>query len=247
MELSDRVIAARLRQAQRVVVLTGGGLAAESGFPGFAQSQTGPWAHYAVSELATPQAFVRNPRLVWQWYAHRRALAAQCQPSASHRALAHLEHLIPEYLLVTQAIDGLHARSGVSSLVELNGSLQRSRCFESGEVFTSWEEEGPSPPICPHCGAALRPDVVMYGEGLPQRALQRVRQAVGQCEVLLCVGEIGAIDPVASLPFVARRAGALVVSIAPDESIYTILADHALAARPATALPAILGALRAPA
>jgi NAD-dependent deacetylase len=246
MELSDGEIIMRLRQAQRMVVLTGGGLAAESGFPTFAQSQTGSWAHYAVSELATPQAFVRNPRLVWQWYAHRRMLAAQCQPSVSHQVLAQLEQLIPEYLLVTQAIDGLHARSGVANLVELNGSLQRSRCFESGEVFTSWEEEGPSPPICPHCGAALRPDVVMYGEGLPQRALQRARRAIEQCDVLLCVGEIGAIEPVASFPFVARRVGALVVSIAPDESMYSILADHALSTRPAATLPAILAALRAP-
>jgi NAD-dependent deacetylase len=230
----------RLKKAQRVVALTGGGIAAESGFPSFAQAQQGKWAEYDVSELATPQAFVRNPRLVWEWYDYRRRLAEKLEPGVSHHALVELERYYPEFTLITQTIDGLHARSGLRNLIEINGALRRSRCFESGDLFLTWEEDGAVPPRCPHCGSPLRPDVVMFGEGLPQAELRRAQRAVEQCDLLLCVGTVGAIEPIASFPFVARRVGALVISIAPEDSIYTLMADHVIPTTPGAVLPEIV-------
>ncbi len=230
----------RLSQAQRVVALTGGGVAAESGIPSFREAHTGHWAQYDVSELATPQAFVRNPRLVWDWYAYRRALAERAQPGVSHYALVDLEQYYPEFTLITQSIDGLHWRAGSRDLIELNGSLRRCRCYESGHIAFAWDDDGEIPPRCVQCGSLLRPDVVMFGEGLPHHELRRARQVVEQCDLFLCVGTVGAIEPVASFPFVARRHGAFVLTIAPDESVYTLMADYVLTATPGAVLPELV-------
>lgn len=150
--LPDDVIR-RLVQARRVVALTGGGVAAESGIPSFREAHTGHWAQYDVSELATPQAFVRNPRLVWEWYAYRRALAERAQPGASHYALVDLEQYYPEFTLITQSIDGLHWRAGSRDLIELNGSLRRCRCYESGHLAFAWDDDGEIPPRCARTAA----------------------------------------------------------------------------------------------
>ncbi|MDZ4717776.1 MAG: Sir2 family NAD-dependent protein deacetylase, partial [Roseiflexaceae bacterium] len=232
MTLPESVIS-HLRNAKRVVALTGGGVASEANFPTFLQAHTGEWARYDVSELATPQAFLRNPRLVWEWYAHRRRGAERLGPSATHRALVALEQFYPSFTLITQTIDGLHMRAGSEQVIELNGCLSRSRCYEAGHILQQWEEVGEIPPRCPHCGSFLRPDVVMYGEGLSQIDLRRARQAVEQCDTFLCLGAIGAIEPVSSFPFAARRARARVIAIAPDESVYTLLADDIIIAPPA--------------
>lgn len=230
----------RLQKARYVVALTGGGIAAESQVPSFREAHTGDWAQYDVSELATQQGFVRNPRLVWQWYDSRRRMADAAQPSPAHYALVDLEQHYPAWTLITQTIDGLHWRAGSRDLVELNGSLRRGRCFEAGHVFSSWEEEGEIPPICSHCGSMLRPDVVMFGEGLPDSEIKRARRAVEQCDVLLCVGAISAIEPVSSFPFVARRMGALVISVADDDSIYSLLADYVVPEKLSDFLPQLV-------
>lgn len=231
----------RMKTARNVVALTGGGMAAESKVPSFRESHVGRWAEYDVSELATQQAFVRNPRLVWEWYDYRRRLAEDAVPSQAHYALVDLEQHYPSFTLITQTIDGLHWRAGSRDLVELNGCLRRGRCYDAGHILSAWEEEGEVPPICPHCGSMLRPDVVMFGEGLPELELRRARKAVEKCDLLLCVGSIGAIEPVASFPFVARRVGALVVSIAKDDdTIYSLMADHVVRATPGEFLPELV-------
>jgi NAD-dependent deacetylase len=237
-------VVTHLRNAKRVVALTGGGVASEAHFPTFIEAHTGEWARYDVSELATPQAFLRNPRLVWEWYAHRRRSAARLGPSATHRALVALEQYYPNFTLITQTIDGLHVQAGSEQVIELNGCLNRSRCYEAGHILHQWEEVGEIPPRCPHCGSFLRPDVVMYGEGLSQIDLRRARQAVEQCDTFLCLGTIGAIEPVSSFPFAARRARARVIAIAPDDSVYTLLADDTITAQPATILPELVRAVR---
>jgi NAD-dependent deacetylase len=218
----------RLKNARRIVALTGGGMAAESKVPSFREARSGEWAEYDVSELATIQAFQRNPRLVWEWYEHRRRVAEAAEPSQAHYALVDLEQHYPSFTLITQTIDGLHWRAGSRDLVELNGCLRRSRCFEAGHVISAWEDVGESPPRCPHCGSVLRPGVVLFGEGLPEWELRKARAAVEQCEVFMCVGDVGAIEPVASFPFVAKRVGALVLAIDAEESIYTLMADHVI-------------------
>jgi len=230
----------RLRSARHVVAITGASLAAESQVPSFRQARSGEWAKYDVSELATQQGFVRNPRLVWQWYDHRRRLAEQAEPSPTHYALVDLEQHYPAFTLITQSIDGLHWRAGTRDLVELNGCLRRGRCFEAGHLISSWEEENEIPPRCPHCGSMLRHDVVMFGEGIPASELRRARQAVEQCEVLLCVGEINAIEPVSSFPFVARRVGAMVISISDDDSIFSLLADYVIPEKLGAVMPTLV-------
>ena len=230
----------RLKTARNIVALTGGGMAAESKIPSFREAHSGEWAAYDVSELATEQAYLRNPRLVWEWYEHRRRVAGAAEPSPAHYALVDLEQHYPSFTLITQTIDGLHWRAGSRDMVELNGSLGRPRCYEAGHVISSWEDVGESPPRCPHCGSMLRPGVVLFGEGLPEWELRRARVAVEQCEVFMCVGDVGAIEPVASFPFVAKRVGALVLAIDAADSIYTLMADHIIDEPLADALPALV-------
>jgi NAD-dependent deacetylase len=230
----------RLKTARRIAVITGGGMAAESRVPSFREAHAGEWAKYDVSELATIQAFLRNPRLVWEWYEHRRHVAEAAQPSPAHYALVDLEQHYPTFTLITQTIDGLHWRAGSRDLVELNGCLRRSRCYEAGHVISAWEDVGESPPRCPHCGSILRPGVVMFGEGLPEWELRKARTAVEQCEVFLCLGNVGAIEPVASFPFVAKRVGALVLAIDAEDSIYTLMADHVISEPLGEALPELV-------
>ncbi len=237
--LPDEVLH-RLRAAQRVVVLTGGGMAAESKVPSFREAHSGKWASYDVRELATPQAFARNPRLVWEWYDFRRRTAEAAEPSPAHYALVDLEQHYPTFTLITQTIDGLHWRAGSRDLIELNGSLRRSRCYEAGHVVMEWEDVGEVPPRCPHCGSFLRPDVVLFGEGLPQWELRKARQAVERCDIFLCAGAVGAIQPVAAFPLIAKRGGAFVLAIATDDSIYTLMADHVIPATPGEALPELV-------
>jgi len=227
----------RLKNARRIVALTGGGMAAESKIPSFREAHVGEWAEYDVSELATVQAFQRNPRVVWEWYEHRRRVAEAAEPSPAHYALVDIEQHYPTFTLITQTIDGLHWRAGSRDLIELNGCLRRSRCFEAGHVISAWEDVGETPPRCPHCGSILRPGVVLFGEGLPEWELRKARAAVEQCEVFLCVGAVGAIEPVASFPFVAKRVGALVLAIDAGESIYTLMADYVIAQPLSEVLP----------
>lgn len=239
LSLPDTVLH-RLKRAQRVVALTGGGMAATSHVESFREAHSGAWAQYDVSELATVQAYVRNPRLVWEWYEHRRRAAEAAEPSPAHYALVDLEQHYPSFTLITQTIDGLHWRAGSRDLIELNGCLRRCRCYEAGHVISAWEDVGETPPRCPHCGSMLRPGVVLFGEGLPEWELRAARAAVEQCEVFLCLGDVGAIEPVASFPFVAKRVGALVLAVDAENSIYTLLADHVVSAPLGDALPELV-------
>ncbi|HEY3232661.1 MAG TPA: Sir2 family NAD-dependent protein deacetylase [Roseiflexaceae bacterium] len=233
-------VAHRLKTARRVVALTGGGMAAESKVPSFREAHSGEWANYALNELATEQGYIRNPRLVWEWYDYRRRAAEATEPSPAHYALVDLEQHYPTFTLITQTIDGLHWRAGSRDLVEVNGCLRRSRCYEAGHIVTVWEDVGEAPPHCPQCGSMLRPDVVLFGEGLPEWELRRATRAVEQCDVFLCVGSVGAIQPIASFPLIAKRAGALGLAIATEDSIYTLMADHVIPATPGEALPELV-------
>src|SRR5262245_37061047 len=152
-----------LRNARRVAVLTGAGVSAESGVPTFRDAQTGLWAKYDPRELATPDAFARNPKLVWDWYAARRAMLAKVKPNPAHFAIAELERRVPQFLLATQNVDGLHQRAGSVAMVELHGNIARVKCSREGTLVAQWSEaQADEPPRCPACGAYLRPDVVWF-------------------------------------------------------------------------------------
>jgi NAD-dependent deacetylase len=204
---------ARLRAARHIAVLTGAGISAESGIPTFRDALTGLWARYRAEELATPEAFRRDPALGWAWYRWRRELVSRAEPNAGHRALARLADLVPSFTLITQNVDGLHRRAGSRDVIELHGSILRARCSAEGVVVESWEEMDPGPPPCARCGAPLRPDVVWFGEQLPPEALERAWSAAHDCDVFLSVGTSNLVEPAASLPWIAASAGAAVLVV----------------------------------
>lgn len=207
-ELTDR-----LRAARSVAVLTGAGVSAESGIPTFRDAQTGLWARYDPAELATAAAFRRHPQLVWEWYAHRRAIAAGAKPNPGHTALAALEQRYADFTLITQNIDNLHWRAGSRNVVELHGNITRTKCFAAEHAVAQWPAGGETPPRCPYCGSPLRPDVVWFGETLPPQAWDAAVAAARRCDVFLCVGTSAVVRPAADLPLYARHAGAYIVEI----------------------------------
>jgi NAD-dependent deacetylase len=230
----------KLRSAQRVVVLTGAGVSAESGVPTFRQAQTGLWARYDPQSLATAAAFTANPGLVWEWYAWRRSLVAQAAPNPGHYALAELEQRIPEFSLITQNVDGLHQRAGSHKIIELHGNIQRTKCFDEHTVIETWQEHIDVPPRCPHCGGMLRPDVVWFGESLPPEALEAAWEAVEHCELFFTIGTSGVVEPAASLPNLALQAGAVVVEINPQPTPQTRLASYILRGPSGVLLPELI-------
>jgi NAD-dependent deacetylase len=206
-------LVAALRAARHVAVLTGAGVSAESGIPTFREAQTGLWARFSPEELASPEAFRRSPRLVWDWYAWRAGLVAAAAPNPGHYALAALERLVPHLTLITQNVDGLHARAGSRAPIELHGSLARVRCSGCAATFPAWPASDNPPPHCPACGALLRPDVVWFGERLPAEPLNAAWEAAKACDLFLSVGTSGLVEPAASLPSVAYTCGAAVAVI----------------------------------
>ncbi|MCA9934928.1 MAG: NAD-dependent deacylase [Ardenticatenaceae bacterium] len=229
-----------LRNAQHIVVLTGAGTSAESGVPTFREAQTGLWAQYDPQELATPQAFRRNPKLVWEWYIWRRELVTNAEPNPGHFALAEMEKLLPKFTLITQNVDGLHQRAGSLTPIELHGNIMQTKCFEDGETVTEWAETGEVPPRCPRCGGLLRPDVVWFGESLPFMALNQAIRAARQCDVFLSVGTSALVQPAASLPVEAMQAKAVTVEVNPQATPLTQYMDFVLARPSGTALPELL-------
>ncbi len=233
----------RLAAAKRVAVLTGAGISAESGIPTFRDALTGLWANYDPQELATPEGFARNPKLVWEWYAERRARIAGVQPNPGHAALAALQQRFARFTLVTQNIDSLHQRAGSREVVELHGNIARVKCSRED---TNVREIPPdeSPPRC-HCGAWLRPDDVWFGEMLPADALARAEEAAEHCEVFLSVGTSAQVYPAAELPLRALSAGATVVEVNPERTVLTRHAHFALQGAAGIVLPALLQRLAA--
>lgn len=231
---------ARLQAARRVVVLTGAGISAESGVPTFREAQTGLWARYNPEELATPEAFRRNPRLVWEWYAWRQARVRQAEPNAGHHALVDMERHVAELTLITQNVDGLHRQAGSHQVLELHGNLFRTRCFNEDRLVEGWPESDDLPPRCPHCGGLLRPDVVWFGESLPAGALRAAEQAAACAEVFFSVGTSSLVYPAADLPFIALQAGATVVEINPQPTPLSPQVTFSLNGAAGIILPALV-------
>lgn len=219
----------KLELNQRVAALTGAGISAESGVPTFREAQTGLWSQFDPQELATPQAFQENPKLVWEWYTWRRELISWAQPNPGHYALVELEALFPEFSLITQNVDGLHRLAGSKATIELHGDIFRTKCSSENKIISSWPETGDKPPLCPFCGAFLRPDVVWFGESLPARPLRAAFEAASSCQVFFSIGTSTVVEPAASLPFIALKNEATVIEINPQETPltpYTSYSSH---------------------
>ncbi|MBI1177435.1 NAD-dependent protein deacylase [bacterium] len=234
----------QLRSAQRVVVVTGAGVSAESGVPTFRDAQTGLWAKFKPEELATPEGFQANPRLVWEWYAWRRKMVAAARPNSAHFALREMEKLFPEFHLITQNVDGLHQRAGSSNVIELHGNITRTKCFNEGTIITTSQDSDEVPPRCPQCGGVLRPDVVWFGEVLPESALEKAAEVSANCDVFFSIGTSAVVYPAAALSADALRAGKTVVEINPEPTPLTALAHFVVSGAAGVVVPEIVNRVR---
>ncbi|MBI5867153.1 MAG: NAD-dependent deacylase [candidate division Zixibacteria bacterium] len=225
--ISERLIDALTADRVRVVVLTGAGVSAESGIPTF-RSAGGYWKSYRPEDLATPEAFARDPRTVWEWYAHRRRLVAGAEPNPAHIELARWEMSLAGFTLITQNVDGLHRRAGSRQPFELHGNITESichRCRQSqGSVGLGPKGELPA---CA-CGGKIRPAVVWFGEPLPQRTLQLAGEAAERADVYFSIGTSSIVQPAADLAYVAKEAGAYLIEINPEETAMSRLFDECL-------------------
>lgn len=238
-----RELVERLGASERLVVLTGAGVSRESGVPTF-RGEDGLWRHYRAEELATWEAFERDPTLVWQWYDYRRQVVAGAEPNPAHDAIARLEGAYDDFILVTQNTDGLHQRAGSATPVELHGNIWRARCVKEQRVFDLPETPlREIPPICEHCGSLLRPDVVWFGEPLPARAYDASYEAAGECDAMLVVGTSAVVRPAASLPLVAKHSGAIVVEANTEYTAISALIDGTILGRAGETLPGLVDAL----
>jgi NAD-dependent deacetylase len=246
--VGDPIAAARdlLRGAARVVVLTGAGISAESGVPTF-RGADGLWKTHRAEDLATPEAFARDPRLVWEWYGWRREVVAACMPNAAHVALAGATRERPGMRIVTQNVDGLHAMAGgggATPPLELHGSLFRSRCTRCD---ASWDDRHPvdassvaTLPRCLECGALARPGVVWFGESLNPRVLAEAVRLASMADVCLVVGTSAVVYPAAGLADLTRRAGGAVVEINVAATPLTDAATISIRGTAASVIPALL-------
>jgi NAD-dependent deacetylase len=232
--LEEAVSAIRKAKPQRVVILTGAGVSADSGIPTF-RGAGGLWRDFRAEDLATPEAFRRDPALVWEWYEWRRGLIREARPNAAHEALAR----IPGGTIVTQNVDGLHTRAGSQDVVELHGNIFRVRCVRE---HTTRDHPDPFPEMPPHCscGALLRPDVVWFGEMLPEEAVARAVGAIHAADVLLVIGTSGVVYPAAG--FVTLHSG-LSIEVNPEASAVSSACTFAVPERAALATPALVDAL----
>jgi NAD-dependent deacetylase len=229
-----------LRKSERFAVLTGAGVSQESGLRTFRDSQDGLWAKYKPTELASPEAFTRDPKLVWDWYAWRREAIKGVRPNRGHYALAEMESKTQNFTLITQNVDGLHRFAGSKNIHELHGNINRVRCSVCGAFAEEWGDDAESVPACIKCSGLLRPDVVWFGESLPRGELEAAVLAARNCQVFFSIGTSGVVQPAASLAFAAHNKGALVVEINAEPTPLTPKADFFLQGKSGEILPQLI-------
>jgi NAD-dependent deacetylase len=236
--------ATALRRAQHVCVLTGAGTSAESGIPTFRDALTGLWSKFRPEELATPEAFERDPETVWSWYEWRRVLIRQAQPNAGHFALAELARRVPRLTLVTQNVDGLHQRAGSPDVLEYHGNILRDRCTVEQIVADRSEDARAGLPRCAACGGLLRPDVVWFGEAIPAEPMLSAAAAAEDCDAFLSIGTSSLVYPAAGLAEVALRRRATVIEINPNATDLSPHVELVLRGPSGQVLPALLQQMR---
>ena len=229
-----------LTSATRVVVLTGAGVSQESGLRTFLDAQTGLWSRYKPEDLASPEAFSRDPKLVWDWYAWRREAIKGVRPNPGHYALVEMEKRIPQFTLITQNVDGLHRFAGNQNVLELHGNIQKVRCSECRTFTEEWGDDMEGVPTCSVCGGLLRPDVVWFGETLPRAELEAAVTASRAAQVYFSIGTSGVVQPAASLAHAARNNGSVVVEINAEPTPLTPKVDFAFHGKSGEILPALI-------
>ncbi len=219
-------LAMLLRRARHAIVFTGAGVSAESGIPTF-RGRGGLWEKFDPMKLASLEGFRENPMEVWRWYRMRMELIAKARPNPAHIVIARLQERGLVKTIITQNVDGLHQRAGARDVVELHGNIWRIRCTNPQCVYRGVLEEPPQeiPPRCPRCGSLLRPDVVWFGEPLPQHTWNRAVEEAGRADLVLVVGTSGVVMPAGLIPYIVKRSGGVLVEVNVEETGYTGLAD----------------------
>lgn len=224
--------------ARSVTVLTGAGISAESGVPTF-RGAAGLWKQFRPEDLATPEAFARDPRFVWDWYAWRREILSRVTPNTGHLALATLEERVPEFTLVTQNVDGLHQLAGSKRVLEVHGSIWILRCTVCGLEWLDRSVPLACPPLC-SCRGLARPGVVWFGEELPLKIWRSAEQAASTADVLLVVGTSALVYPAAGLVSLAQAVGAKVIEVNTEQTPISGIVDCALNGTAGKILPQII-------
>ena len=228
-----------LMEAERVAVLTGAGISAESGVPTF-RGADGLWRNHDVMELATPEAFSRDPKLVWEFYNWRRRLISGLTFNPAHKALAELESKVPHFTLISQNVDGLHGKAGSRNLLEIHGNLWKVRCLQCHRIHVDESPDMGPLPRCEKCGGLLRPHVVWFGESLDSNLLQQAVQAARTAEVMLVIGTSAVVQPAASLALEAKDAGALVAEINLERTPHSDRLDFSLLGKAGEIVPRLV-------
>ncbi len=235
-------IAEKIKNAKKITVLTGAGISKASGIPTF-RGKDGLWSKYSPSELATYQAFTKNPKLVWQWYNYRRKIIKAAKPNAAHYAILELEKIFKNnFTLITQNIDSLHRQAGNKNILELHGNIFETKCLICDKIYfddTIYEDDE-LPPKCKFCGGKVRPNVVWFGENLDRNILDKAMEASAQCDVFLCIGTSGVVQPAASLPKIASDIRAFVIEINIEHSGVSIYSDEVIIEKVEEMLPKIV-------
>ncbi len=238
----SEVLKSSLKKDKRVVVLTGAGISAESGVPTF-RGENGLWKKFKPEELATFDAFISNPQLVWEWYEYRRKLISEVKPNPAHKSLVEMQGYFENFHLVTQNVDGLHQKAGSKEVIELHGNIKRNKCINCGMKFEELPSSEVIPPKC-RCGGMLRPDVVWFGEMLPEEAIKKAFEQSTYCDLFFSIGTSAIVYPAASLPLIAKRAGAYLVEVNLERTELSSLADEVFLGKAGEIMPEIVRFIR---
>ena len=243
-ETNSMTISSKLRsllqRVESICVLTGAGISAESGVATF-RGTDGLWSKLKPEELANFDAFMRNPELVWEWYNYRRKIIHDVKPNPAHYALVRLEELVKEFILVTQNVDNLHYRAGNRRVLELHGNIERSYCIDCGKFTENVEvTTDKKVPRCSSCNGLIRPDVVWFGEMLPEGIFEAATEAAGQCELFLAIGTSAVVYPAAGLPMTARNQGAYVVEVNTEPTEISHTVNETLLGKAGEVLPQLI-------
>lgn len=233
----------KLAAAERLVFFTGAGISAESGISTF-RGEDGIWKKFKPSELANMSAFMRNPAMVWEWYQYRRKIIEETAPNAAHNAITELSLYYTDVTVVTQNVDNLHRRAENKTIWELHGNIEKNFCMKCKKRYDFMKFDGSEgSPKC-ECGGLIRPDVVWFGEMLPQRVFQEAEIAIQNCDILFSIGTSAVVYPAAGMPEIARQSGAYMIEINPESTEQSYLFNEHFRTGAVESMTAVLEEVR---
>ena len=243
----DKLI--KIAKAERILVLTRAGISKESGIPTF-RGKEGLWKKFSPQELASFKGFYENPALVSEWYQHRREIIEEVAPNRGHETLVEMEKLYSEFTIVTQNVDNLHQRAGSQNVIEIHGNIMRNYCIDCNKQFSSEEfkkiysADNEHIPRCDRCNGLIRPDVVWFGEALPEKEINLSFKKARNCDLCFSIGTSAQVRPAADLPIIASQNGAFIVELNPDRTPLTKVANLSLRGKAGELLPELLDLIK---